>query len=381
MESVIGIFIIFILGFFIYYGLKKSRYDKSNYKKESGNNFLGVMIDKGKYGEYLSFNKLEKIKGEHRILTNVYLPKGNGETTEVDLIYIHETGIYVLESKNYSGWIFGDEKSKYWMQTLQNGQKEKFYSPIFQNNTHIKYLIKLLQIDEKIIKSIIVFSERCTIKKMEVTSEKVKVINRYELNRTIEKLIDNSPKVFEAEKIIELYYELKPYSQVSDKVKENHIEKVKQKQNLECNARKSELIEKENIKEKALSEEFNGDIKPVDSENKIESAKIVDEIKVEEIETVEEGAHNNFEIEVDNEISTSTAVVKREDELYKLLKEYRTKVSKEENLKPFMVFTNQELDLIIESKPKNNSELLKIRGFGPKKVETYGESILKIVNE
>jgi len=223
MENVIGIFIIFIifiLGFCVYHGLKKSNYDKSNYKKESGNNYFGVRMDKGKYGEYLSFNKLEKIKGDHRILTNVYLPKGNGETTEVDLIYIHETGIYVLESKNYSGWIFGDEKSKYWMQTLQNGKKEKFYNPIFQNNTHIKYLIKLLQIDEKIIKSIIVFSERCTIKKMEVTSEKVKVINRYELNRTIEKLINNSPKIFEAGKIIELYYELKSYTCVKEEAKE-----------------------------------------------------------------------------------------------------------------------------------------------------------------
>ena len=150
MENVIGIFIIFILGFSYIIGMKKINYDKSNYKKESGNNYFGVMRDKGKYGEYLSFNKLEKIKGEHRILTNVYLPKGNGETTEVDLIYIHETGIYVLESKNYSGWIFGDEKSKYWMQTLQNGKKEKFYNPIFQNNTHIKYLIKLLRLMKRL---------------------------------------------------------------------------------------------------------------------------------------------------------------------------------------------------------------------------------------
>jgi len=47
-------------------------------------------MDKGKYGEYLSFNKLEKIKGNHKILTNVYLPKGNGETTELDFIYIYE---------------------------------------------------------------------------------------------------------------------------------------------------------------------------------------------------------------------------------------------------------------------------------------------------
>lgn len=257
MENVIGIFIVFILAFCVYYGLKKSSYDKSNYKKESGNNFLGVMMDKGKYGEYLSFNKLEKIKGEHRILTNVYLPKGNGETTEVDLIYIHETGIYVLESKNYSGWIFGDEKRKYWMQTLQNGQKEKFYNPIFQNNTHIKYLIKLLQIDERIIKSIIVFSERCTIKKMEVTSEKVKVINRYELNRTIEKLVNNSPKIFEAGKIIELYYELKPYTCVKEEAKEKHIEQIKQKHNLEINPEEIVINKEKNIKEEVAAEVAN----------------------------------------------------------------------------------------------------------------------------
>lgn len=46
-----------------------------------------------------------------------------------------------------------------------------------------------------------------------------------------------------------------------------------------------------------------------------------------------------------------------------------------------MVFTNQELDLIVENKPKNDGELMKIRGFGIKKVEKYGEAILKIINE
>lgn len=231
----IGLFILIISGIFISYGLKKSKYDKSNYKKESGNSYWGAMMDKGKYGEYLSFNALEKIKGEYRILTNVYLPKENGETTEVDIVYIHETGIYVLESKNYSGWIFGDEKSKNWMQTLQNGQKEKFYNPIWQNKTHIKYLIKLLNVDERLVNSIIVFSERCTIKKLEVHSENVKVINRYDLNKTIERLIHNSPKVFEDGKIIELYYELKPYTCTSKEVKEKHINQIKEKQALGFN--------------------------------------------------------------------------------------------------------------------------------------------------
>jgi hypothetical protein len=229
MGMIVGSYIILFLVIFITYVVKKNNYDKSNYKKESGNKFLGVMMDKGKYGEYLSFNILEKINGASRILTNVYLPKGNGETTEIDLVYIHETGIYVLESKNYSGWIFGDEKSKNWMQTLRNGQKQKFYNPIWQNNTHIKYLMKALEVDESFIKSIIVFSERCTIKRMEVYSKNIKVINRFQLRKTLEKLIDNSPRVFEEGRIIELYYELKPYTQVSDKVKENHIEQVKQK--------------------------------------------------------------------------------------------------------------------------------------------------------
>lgn len=380
MGMIVGIYIILFLMIFITYVIKKNKYDKSNYKKESGNKFLSVIMDKGKYGEYLSFNILEKINGASRILTNVYLPKGNGETTEIDLVYIHETGIYVLESKNYSGWIFGDEKSKNWMQTLKNGQKQKFYNPIWQNNTHIKYLMKVLKVDDSFIKSIIVFSERCTIKKMEVYSNNIKVINRFQLRKTIENLIDNSPRVFEEGRIIELYYELKTYTQVSDEVKEIHIEQVKQKQNLEHNHGKSDLIEKENIKEKVLSEEVEGYIKEENLESKVDPKDIIDTINIREIEDVEEEAHNNFEIEVREEINTSIENLKSDDELYKLLKEYRSKVSKEENIKPFMVFTNQELDLIVENKPKSNSELLKIRGVGPKKVEKYGESILQIIN-
>ncbi len=331
-------------------------------------------MDKGKYGEYLSFNILEKIKGANRILTNVYLPKGNGETTEIDLIYIHETGIYVLESKNYSGWIFGDEKSKYWMQTLKNGQKQKFYNPIWQNNTHIKYLMKILKVDESFIKSIIVFSERCTIKKMEVNLENIKVINRYKLKKTIDKLIDNSPKVFEEGKIIELYYELKPYTCVSDKIKENHIEQINQKQNLDFNSKKTNLKEKGNIKAKAPLDRINESRKSMDLEDKIEVVEIKDAMKTEE------SMYNNFEINLDNEKSTSIEIAKKDDELYKLLKEYRKKVSIEENLKPFMVFNNQELDSIIKSKPQNSEELIKIKGFGSKKIEKYGESILKIIN-
>lgn len=225
MYFIILVFIIAILRFYF----NKTRYDRSTYKKESGKRYDSVRFDKGNYGEYLTFEKLDKVKGKHKILTNIYVPKANGETTEIDLVFIHETGIYVIESKNYSGWIFGNEKSKFWTQTFKTGKKQSFYNPIWQNNTHVKYLIKLLStIDSKCFKSIIVFSERCTLKKIDVFSENIRVINRYNLNNVVEKFINVSQIVFTEEKINEIYLTLKQYTQVSDDIKQNHINRTKQ---------------------------------------------------------------------------------------------------------------------------------------------------------
>ena len=65
----------------------------------------------GRYGEALTARELKLVdlfgrKG--KILRNVYIPKDNGETSEIDVLYITQKGIFVIESKNYSGWIFGD---------------------------------------------------------------------------------------------------------------------------------------------------------------------------------------------------------------------------------------------------------------------------------
>ena len=93
----------------------------------------------GKRGESLTARELKLVdllgrKG--KILRNIYIPKENGDTSEIDLLYITQKGIFVIESKNYSGWIFGDEKSTNWTASLPNGQKNRFYNPILQNKTH-----------------------------------------------------------------------------------------------------------------------------------------------------------------------------------------------------------------------------------------------------
>ena len=98
------------------------------------------------------------------MIKNLYLPKDNGETSEIDLIFITQKGIFVFESKNYSGWIFGDDKGKNWTAMLPNKQKNYFYNPIKQNKTHLKWMRKYVGEDVPLF-SIIVFSERCELRR------------------------------------------------------------------------------------------------------------------------------------------------------------------------------------------------------------------------
>ncbi len=206
------------------------KYRKSSYKIASGNSFLKTVFDKGNYGEFLTFTCLEKLDGHHKLMTNLYLLKEDDSTTEVDLIMLSETGIYVFESKNYSGWIFGDEKNKNWIQTLQNKQKNRFFNPIWQNKGHIMALKTALEIDEEdLYKSYVVFSERCTLKKIKVTSLNVKVIKRNALIKTIKKDINQSAKRMTVEEVDDLYLKLQKYACADEVVKKTHIDNIKAK--------------------------------------------------------------------------------------------------------------------------------------------------------
>lgn len=91
---------------------------------------IDIILDKifdenwaGRRGEKLTERELKLVQllgRKGNVLRNVYLPKDNGETSEVDVIFITQKGIFGFESKNYSGWIFGDEKSQKWTAMLPN---------------------------------------------------------------------------------------------------------------------------------------------------------------------------------------------------------------------------------------------------------------------
>lgn len=215
----IGIFLLYITIHFLRYLPLILNYRQSAFKYESDVGLITFLTDKGALGEGLIFFELEKVPCYSRIVTNVYLPTEYG-TTEIDLIYLAPSGIYVLESKNYNGWIFGDARSRYWTSVLYQ-TKNKFYNPIWQNRTHIKYLKRVLGTIS--VTSIVVFGEQAKLKKIE--AEDHIVIKRRKLKRTLTKEIK---QVIYTEQDIDHYYAiLKQYSNQSNKVKRQHIENIK----------------------------------------------------------------------------------------------------------------------------------------------------------
>ncbi|MEI0530981.1 NERD domain-containing protein [Brachyspira pilosicoli] len=124
-------------------------------------NFLYTDSLKGQVGEFevdSALNPLFFGKAEHRQINNLVIIDSNGKTHQIDHIEIRTNGIFCIETKNYSGLIFGSEKDKKWTQCLRYGERNYFYNPIKQNKSHIFHLKKLL--DNKYnIYSLIVFTQ------------------------------------------------------------------------------------------------------------------------------------------------------------------------------------------------------------------------------
>jgi hypothetical protein len=217
----------------IIYYISATQYKKTEYYAQTKNAYLGVIFNKGKNGEYRTYKYLNGLEGHKKYLFNLYLPKDNGETTELDVVLLHDSGMYVFESKNYSGWIFGTETQKNWTQTLPMGrgksQKNHFFNPIMQNKGHIKWLKSYLQNECLPVFSCIVFSDRCTLKNINLTSGEHAVINRYNILSTVKRNATMQGTRLSVTQIDEIFNKLYPLTQVGYNVKQEHIHTIQNK--------------------------------------------------------------------------------------------------------------------------------------------------------
>lgn len=112
---------------------------------------------KGLFGEWIVRMSAKFLLDpkEYRSIHNVTLKTPDG-TTQIDHIFVSRFGVFVVETKNYSGWIFGEEHQPMWTQKLFK-ITNKFQNPLRQNHKHVKALEALLNLPAEQIHSVIVF--------------------------------------------------------------------------------------------------------------------------------------------------------------------------------------------------------------------------------
>jgi hypothetical protein len=119
--------------------------------------YLRSPTGKGLVGELIvhAFAKLMLNAEEYRLMKNVTLPTEDG-TTQIDHVIISAFGIFVIETKNYAGWIFGSEHGRLWTQKFPRSS-HTFQNPLHQNYKHAQTLAELLGVHRGNIFSVIVF--------------------------------------------------------------------------------------------------------------------------------------------------------------------------------------------------------------------------------
>lgn len=99
---------------------------------------------------------------QYHTLHNVIIPSTNG-TTQIDHLVVSSFGVFIIETKNMKGWIFGSEKQAKWTQSLY-GKNYSFQNPIRQTFRQKRVLSEYLNLDEALVHTVIYFVGNCTFK-------------------------------------------------------------------------------------------------------------------------------------------------------------------------------------------------------------------------
>ena len=141
----------------------------------------------------------------------------------------HEKGVFVIESKNYSGWIFGSADQRNWTVTLNATSKESFYNPIKQNRAHVKALSDYLELETEAFSSYIVFSERCELKKVPPNTAEYVIYRRHHLLSNLRKDLARFDPIFDEATFAELRASLSALAEGSTQTaRSKHVEEAQE---------------------------------------------------------------------------------------------------------------------------------------------------------
>ena len=180
----------------------------------------------GSAGEFWVKRELKKLdKNKYKVLNDIMISTNNG-TSQIDHIVISKYGIFVIETKQYNGYITGDKYDKKWIRHMRRGKKLFYTNPIRQNYGHVMSICELLNIDNNKVFNIVCIPSTAKIKvKDDGETTRIDTILDKILSYK-EELIDN---------IDDIYNKL-VISNITDKnIRKVHVKNLRSKYNSDNN--------------------------------------------------------------------------------------------------------------------------------------------------
>jgi hypothetical protein len=196
--------------------------------KKLENNLIGAV------GEVKVDLLLKKFTDKYKFTVRDLLLVRDSKSTQIDNILFTHKKIYCIETKNYTGWIYGNETAKSWTQAFNNfGKvtKNSIYNPLAQNFGHIKYLSTFLDLPFNVFENIVVFSNECELKNITTTKPYNHIVNRAKLVNLIDSIEKASYENFDWEDLEKFRESLKSINQSGIIQNMKHVSRVKTIQN------------------------------------------------------------------------------------------------------------------------------------------------------
>ena len=148
------------------------------------------------------------IKGNKKILTYCTI-----KNKLINTIIIHESGIYLIEHKNNTGTIIGEENDKFWIKKKKGlfgiKKKKKIPNPITEIQEIVKWIKDKIQFELPVY-AYITYNEECNINKLEFKPFKqpVRIAKHSNVTNYIKNKAYNQEKIISQDQIDRIYEEL-----------------------------------------------------------------------------------------------------------------------------------------------------------------------------
>lgn len=186
----------------------------------------------------------------YRRIHNVIIPSDNG-TIQIDHILLSPYGVFIIETKNIKGWIFGAVNQQEWTQVLY-GHKYYFQNPTRQIFRQKRGLAEFLGLSETSIHAIVYFAGNCTFK----TSLPPNVIN----NGLSSYIKGYQDQVLDPNEIEYFSNRLKGAKSSPENSLDKHLKSLKERysSNIKCPKCGSRLVERTTKKGLHIGSKFLG---------------------------------------------------------------------------------------------------------------------------